>query len=654
MTRSTLVSLAILKVNYERLGRDYIDSFVPFVAECLRTASDDPVSLPTLQGALKDEFGLVLPLNPLRQVLQRAARAGFVRRESGVFYRNLDACRATAFGDTRTSVTNVQARVVDSVKRFAAEHHATSWTDEQAEQALLTFVGDSGLDVLFSIAEQTVLPRSAGDGPAAFIVAGFLDRCRASEPSLFADCETIVKGALLANALYVPDHGKLAQRFRGTRVYLDTSFLIFALGYAGPDRQAPCIELIELLKEYGAELRCFQHTVDEIRGVLDACAAKIRRGQLRDAFGPTIEYFVTQGLQSTDVDLMAARLSQHLAYMGVLVAEAPGYREREFVIDEPGFETHLRDTVGHHNPKALQHDVDCIAAIARARRGRDSFAVETCGALFVTTNSELARATRAFFQADSPQGAIALCISDYALGNLLWLKNPTRAPDLPRSRLIADAFAALQPPDHLWKTYLVEIAQLEERGDVRPEDYLLLRHSVSAKTALMDITKGDIAAFTQGTVAEVLEVAKRTVRADLEDELSAERRRRISSELQLADRTAFEEGRRAHIRSLAQRSARWSARVLFAAILIGLALALLYTFPWPLPALGAGWPRYALFAAQAALFGYVVVSMGWGTTVRQLVARIEARICYRLEGALQRLAAPPDSRVQAVQPRHED
>ncbi|MBI3662002.1 MAG: hypothetical protein HY234_02990 [Acidobacteria bacterium] len=70
------------------------------------------------------------------------------------------------------------------------------------------------------------------------------------------------------------------------------------------------------------------------------------------------------------------------------------------------------------------------------------------------------------------------------------------APDLPRRRLIADAYAAMEPPDELWKAYLVEIARLETKGEISAEDYMLLRHVLSAKAALMDLTKGDASAFT--------------------------------------------------------------------------------------------------------------------------------------------------------------
>ncbi|MBI1749945.1 MAG: hypothetical protein HYR59_04715 [Acidobacteria bacterium] len=381
MKRSTVASLAILKVNYERRGKDYIDNFVPFVVEAIRTSADDIVSLPALQETLRNQFGLSLPLNPLRHILQRAAREGFLRRDGGVFYREPDACSKSTFAEIQQEVGAIQSSVTVALRDFARDQHSVEWTEEHTEQALLSFVADTGLDVLFASAERSVLSTPSLEKGTSFIVASFVAECRLKLPVLFEDIETIIKGALLANALYFSDAGKIAQRFKNTRVYLDTSILIYYLGYAGSDRRAPCAELVSLLKDYGADLRCFRQTLEEASGILDSCAARIRKGQLRDAYGPSIEYFVTQGLTSTDIDLLAARLPHKLASLGIEVEEKPTYKHKhEFVIDERGFQAKLKNEVGYHSDKALQHDVDCVSAIARLRAGRDSYYVENCGA----------------------------------------------------------------------------------------------------------------------------------------------------------------------------------------------------------------------------------------------------------------------------------
>lgn len=149
-----------------------------------------------------------------------------------------------------------------------------------------------------------------------------------------------------------------------------------------------------------------------------------------------------------------------------------------------------------------------ILVVHAGRSRRDSTDIERSRAAFVTPNAPLAKTTREFFQPDGPHGAVALATTDHALASVLWLKNPTSAPDLPTKRPIADAYAALQPSDAIWKLYLAEIGRLQEKGVTTADEYFVLRHAQVAKRTLIDLTQGDQKAFSAGTVDEVLAVAK--------------------------------------------------------------------------------------------------------------------------------------------------
>lgn len=84
MANSTLVSLAILKVNFD-LGKTYLDNFVPIVAECIRISEDDIVSLPVLQENLRSNFGLKIPQKVIEAILKRVKKGGFVYLEDRVY-----------------------------------------------------------------------------------------------------------------------------------------------------------------------------------------------------------------------------------------------------------------------------------------------------------------------------------------------------------------------------------------------------------------------------------------------------------------------------------------------------------------------------------------------------------------------------------------
>jgi hypothetical protein len=103
---------------------------------------------------------------------------------------------------------------------------------------------------------------------------------------------------------------------------------------------------------------------------------------------------------------------------------------------------------------------------------------------------------------------------DHVFTTIIWMKSVKKRPSLPREQLVASCFAATNPSIELWGKYTREINRLSERGDITKDDYAVLAYSLEARRTLMDQTQGDENAIIEGTVADVLEEAKRRIRED--------------------------------------------------------------------------------------------------------------------------------------------
>ena len=643
MTPSSLTSLAILKVNWDHLKRDYVENFVPFVVECARLAPDPIISLPRIREDMSTRFGLDLPRNTLRHVFNRAAKRGYFRRQHHVFHRVEEKCSNTDFQNTRENVNQTYSNVMEAFVSFAATTHDRDLSTDKAATALFGFLRDESLSLLFGRYSYTPPPKMSD----RFLVASFLQHAQSSDLALLEDVLLLARGNLLANAMYLPDFGRVDKRFSKTSIYLDTSFIVYAAGFAGPDREEPCLELLDLLTRQGAKLRCFETTRNEVQGVLYAAASRLASGNLRDAYGPTIDYFIETGKTSSDLELMITRLPDTMQSLGIEVVEFPSFHDHKYQIDEQGFEERLGEAMNYSNPNALVHDVHCISAVARLRAGKESFQVEECRALFVTTNVALACEARNYFQGESSPGAIALAITDYALGNLLWLKDPTVAPDLPLRRLIADVYAAMRPSAGLWKAYLSEIAKLEKAGKVTTNDYYLLRYSLASKAALMDLTSGEEQAFSEGSVYEVLNMVRKSERADFRQEFDLEFKRRDEVEKGLIDRNTRTEcelnARNRQVLAARRRIARIAdgagklSRVLvwalvFPPLLVGIGASLSWRLSFP-QSIG-GLVSLLTFAM------FLLLSIGnllFGVTLKTIVDKIESWVARVLTRRILRL-----------------
>ena len=643
MSNSTIISLAILKVNWDSPeSKDYLENFVPLVGESVRLSADDVISIPNLQKDLETRFGLGVPQNALRSILKRLKRHGYVRQENKVLHPVREQLDLLNFAEVQKKVLAMEESLVKNLVSFVLERFHLSWSQAEAEAALLDYLEENQLVVFHAIqvSSQVNIPDEEKIR-ARYVVGSFIRSLQESESSDFDSIDVIVKGSMLANAVYLPDPDRVAKKFAKTDVFFDTSLIVYALGYGGDLRRAPCTELLELLYEVGGNLKCFQHTAEEVHGILDACAFRLKRGSLKDAYGPSMEYFIEKGFTASDIELFKSRLHDDIKALRIEIVNKPAYEER-YVIDEAGFQNRIAEDIHYGNPKALQRDVDSISAVMRARRGQHCYTFEECRALFVTTNRELVCASRGFLYEPASAGALPPAITDYDLTTLLWLKRPMEAPDLPRKRIIADCYAATKPSDRLWQKYMREVDKLETEKRITLEDVYTLRFSLEAKATLMELTYGDEGFFTEGTVQEILEIARDHIQREVREKLHAEVALREKAEGKLTAKLAEDESRRRQQTVRAQRWAKLTSRAIGVGLMTILLIGSLYSFPWGMPHPRTGAVRYGVSFSLAILFAVTLYNLWSERGVATIRRGLEVRLGRWLERRFLALAGLED------------
>lgn len=528
MKSSVLASYAILKVNWEQPERkDYLDNFVLIVAEAIRHLPEDIIALSDLQSQIRNRFGLEIPQNTINSLLKRVKKQGYIHVKNGTYTRDTKRLEKLNFNQIQQRVIQSYESLIEGIIEFVSENYDTNWTPEDANGALEDCLQENQIKLLNELRERKPERKSISqiaEPTPQYLISKYIEYLQLSQSSKLDFLETVVKGNMLANSIFLTEPSTYQRRFKNTTVFIDTPLAIFALGHTGEPRKWPITELINLLKNYGAQLKIFRHSLDEIVGILSACAEVIRRGQFKDSYGPSIEYFIERGFTETDVMMFIENLVADLSGLGIAVVDKPPYDEYEGVINEEAFCEYLQKRLSYSKERPLERDKDSITAILRLRRGQTYISIEECQALFVTSNLDLAYSARDYPDFNFQAGTAPLVVTDYELTNLVWLKDPSLSPNLPRRRLIADAYASIQPSDTLWEMYLRTIEHLEKNGKISSDQYFVLRHSIQAKSELMEKTRGDERIFTEGTVEEILKSVEERLRADDIAKLNAEAR----------------------------------------------------------------------------------------------------------------------------------
>lgn len=233
MVNPAIVSLAILKVNWDRHRKDYLENFVPLVAECVKLSDADPISGQVIQEALRTQFGLRIPQNTVKLLLNRLRKTGCVEKKKEVFYKNPEKLQDRDFSKVRNSVLREHDELIRQMIQYVAVDHKICWSVEEAEAALTSYLRENQVGVINAIQSGSPIENiSRPPKSSKYLAAMFLTKALERNGQEAQYLDTVAKGYMLANGVFFPGES-LQMRFRNTTVYFDTSFLIYVFGCFG-------------------------------------------------------------------------------------------------------------------------------------------------------------------------------------------------------------------------------------------------------------------------------------------------------------------------------------------------------------------------------------------------------------------------------------
>lgn len=528
MGDSALISLAIINTEWSRRRKDYIDNFVPFISACLKENKADVVSLKDIQDCVHRKFSIQIPLEALRTIIGRVHERGYVDSKSGIYTIRHDKLVDFDFDKLEQDALRQHNTLIGLFREYILESKEENWSEERVENAILGFLKKDSLPVLqAAVNGQPIQTAEDVNQRTYYLTSTFIKHLFDEDPVGFQCFETYVKGYMLTGVLYLPQitQNQLGKDLRNLEVYFDTTFLIHSLGITTNSYRDAYEELFSLLSRMKANLHVFTHTREETRNVLYFLADNLEKGTPgqtpKDA--EALAFFTEQRLQPDDIRRKAELLEQDLRVMGIDIVSTPSLKEK-FTLDEEKFREVLDKGMRYRSPNARDRDIRSIAAINQIRDGVCERKIERAKAIFITSNETLAKISMLYFQKYEKynEDYVPHCFPAHLFTTLIWLKDPLRAPNLPRKLIQSACYAGLNPSDELWRQYCSEIDRLRQQGTITEEAYSIAVISNVGRKALMEITKGDSSAFVHGTAEQVLahaiEFYNSSLRAQVNDQ----------------------------------------------------------------------------------------------------------------------------------------
>lgn len=344
-----------------------------------------------------------------------------------------------------------------------------------------------------------------------FVVADFILTLRDNSEADFNFISSILFANMAAEAISTFREPPAGGALLGMRVYLDTP-LILDMFRVNSGFENYADELWALLKKSGAQIKAFDHTVQETESVISARLAAIRSGV------PISTYSLKSGLRVESLSLLEGRVAQNLEERGVVIERDPETSLLKISQRALGtVQADLDKKMGGWKREAKHFDEKTVFSVIALRSQMN---VETtfakAGALLLTRNTPLVAIANTAWRTwlneatNESKTRIArtapIAISDKQFAGLVWLVGgQEQAAPLSRARMVAHCAAAIRPrADVIAKACNLVI---EAHGKEEGEKFAALMTNGRAEQAVMRASLGDPESVTKDRLPEIVEHA---------------------------------------------------------------------------------------------------------------------------------------------------
>lgn len=517
-----IFTYSLVKTLYEH-GKDYIDSFWPFVLKVMpkdKTAQD----LSYIQKEVKVNFGLDIPQYSLKIIITRAKRRDFLIQKKRQ-YRLTD--EGENYLDSLEPESEVERRInelLENIKDDMNEQLKLSLTPNEIYDIVLSFI-HTNIDSLVEFFNpdssiiQLTIPRKK-DNEYNNVLVNYFEIAKQNKPHLYKTLTDIIYGSVISTVASAKDIAKINKKFGHIQIFLDSNYLFSILGLNFPEFNKPAMELFNLLKLHKFKLRAFDFTIDEMVRVLKIYSKEqhlyIPDIQVNSIFSS----LKSQGYTIEDVREFIMKIEDKIWKIGVNI-EPTTIELKDYEPSKDEYRSKLSQYKQDQNLLAQNHDLAVIEKI-REIRGTLKREIENSEAIFLTSDLKLSNYNFKEM-AHREKATISEVIPDRLLTNILWLKNPTIIEDIPLKSIIAVHSREMFINRKIWKRFYENVKELKEDGSINNKDISMLFYNHHIEEILKIYDESKIDEITPNFIKEHIDIADNKISEKIKKKLEKQK-----------------------------------------------------------------------------------------------------------------------------------
>ena len=531
MNNNVLTSTAVLSAIWKTRKMDLLDLMLPFFEYSIakNTNVGEKIDLPVVQKHFENEFGYKnTNVYVIRKILNRNNEKFKKEKGEYILSVNLDS-DVQEFESRRTEGKKQREVVIQSLSEWLSKRVSTKYQDNDplTERALVHFFRERG--ILASEGNDSLETIPLKNNEEDYYIAQFIIRESKTDSLVYKYISDMVTGFFISTAysLQALNGNIKTAKFQKTKVYLDTRIVLRCLGLSSDEENKAAKELIQMIRDKGAQIVCFYHNYMEVSSILKAFYHNLEKGgSAKEGF--TLEALVKEDATVEEVKSLVSTLKAKMKANGIEVEDSPtkeyssdGEDNSYAFIKEDELGDQLKEFVGYKDEKPLKNDIDSIASVYYIRNGVPTTRIEESKALFLTPNIKLSKTANSFlfsnkyYTADEVSGIV----SDLDLASIMWIKTYSVDSTFPQLKLLENAVAALRPSQSFLNALDTQIDKYKRDGDIDEEYAEAIRMDHYAIEEITRMTYGMESKITKEVVKEAHENMVQRIRKEVEEEV---------------------------------------------------------------------------------------------------------------------------------------
>ena len=393
----TLISTAMLTAIFEKTKKGNLDLISPFILFIISKYEEGANEEMIIEEMEKEFSFLDFPHAVLKIIINRLKKEEKVaQKEKKYLILEKAKKEIDIFNERHTNAEKESKKVIDELIKYLKENTTIKTNYNSVRIAFGSFLDKNGYIIYNNFNPQNF--KFKNNDKLQFFIAKFIENQYANNTEVFKLLINIIEGLLLANVIYLQITPDNTTNLNKLNCYFDTPFLLRIIGFKEKEDNLSALELVELLKEQNAKIKCFRHSFNEVQAILRNYIDNNIASENK-----TLEGLDVIDYSETELNELYLNLEDLFKDKGIIIEDKPKYEKLKYEknkyedqIDEANLKKIIIDRYKNKEIKdiIIDNDIDSISAIMRLREGKRVQKFEDCNAIFITSNYDIRTATK--------------------------------------------------------------------------------------------------------------------------------------------------------------------------------------------------------------------------------------------------------------------